>query len=187
MAEKGKIKKLLSCTIECRGMTLVALVGGIGAVVYLGLILGFIFRFINCSFTIFLTVVLIGYVLLLPSWLYLLRKKSKKFERLIAWSILVMFYGIIPCWIFIGGIDCEPPDDADLLLPQSDEPYTDEGNGWTILSNVLSQVEKISNSWMYDGTNTDQRVDAWDLAIDKLFFYANPAASSPDTLPYRPG
>ena len=32
MVEKGKIKKLLSCNIECRGMTLVALVGGIVAV-----------------------------------------------------------------------------------------------------------------------------------------------------------
>ena len=102
MAEKGKIKKLLSCTIECRGMTLVALVGGIGAVVYLDFILGFISR------------LLIGYGLLVLLCLYLLRKKSKKFERFVAWSILVMFYGIIPCWIFIGGIDCEPPDDADL-------------------------------------------------------------------------
>ena len=97
-------------------------------------------------------------------------KKKHRIGKWIAWLVLV----IIPCWIFIGGIDCEPPDDADLLLPESDEPYTDEGNGWTILSNVFSQVEKISNSWMYDGTNTDQRVDAWDLAIDKLFFYANP-------------
>ena len=109
MAEKGKIKKLLSCTIECRGMTLVALVGGIGAVVYLDFILGFISR------------LLIGYGLLVLLCLYLLRKTSKKYEKLIAWSVLVVFCGIIPCWIFIGGIDCEPPDDADLLLPKQGE------------------------------------------------------------------
>lgn len=104
-------------------------------------------------------------------------KKKHRISKRMAWSALVTFFGVIPCWIFVGGIDCAPPDDSDLLLPQSDEPYTDEENGWTILSNVLSQVEKISNSWMYDGTNTDQRVDAWNLANGKLCFYANPESS----------
>ena len=125
--------------------------------------------------------------------LYLLRKKSKKFERFIAWSILVMFCGIIPCWIFIGGIDCEPPDDADLLLPQSDEPYTDEGNGWTILSNVLSRVEAIEEghdsndsaytlaknvlSWYVDPTNQTKAVENLDGATAFLSCFTNSKSS----------
>ena len=163
MAEKGKVEKLVLRTIEW-----------LSVVASLGFIFGYFFFSRYLSMTVVLTYLLIVYGSLLPLCLDQLRKPSKKSKKLIAWSMLVMFYGIIPCWIFIGGIDCEPPDDSDLLLPQSGEPYTDEENGWTILSNVLSQVEKISNSWMYDGTNTDQRVDAWNLANGKLCFYANP-------------
>ena len=101
-------------------------------------------------------------------------KKKHRIGKRIAWTVLVIVFGVIPCWIFIGGIDCEPPDDADLLLP-SDEPYTDEGNGWTILSNVLSQVGKIEvASWMGEGTNKDPRVEAWNLDCGELLFYANP-------------
>ena len=80
-------------------------------------------------------------------------KKKHRIGKWIAWLVLV----IIPCWIFIGGIDCEPPDDADLLLPQSDEPYTEEGNGWIILSNVLSRAEKIGDSWMYENAWSARR------------------------------
>jgi len=93
-------------------------------------------------------------------------EKGKKKHRIGKW-IACLVLVIIPCWIFVGGIDCEPPDDSDLLLPQSDEPYTDEGNGWTILSNVLSRVEAIEEE-------PDSIYVAFTSVKEKLAWYVNP-------------
>ena len=92
MFEKGKIDKLLSRTIE-RGITVVG-----------WLSVSFIFvcfffpRYL--SMTVAPTYLLIVYGSLLPWCLYELRKTPKKSKRLIAWLMLVMFYGVIPCWIW---------------------------------------------------------------------------------------
>ena len=67
-------------------------------------------------------------------------KKKHRISKWMAWSALVTFFGVIPGWIFVGGIDCAPPDDADLIIPLGDKPFERDGNGWVMLSNVLSQV-----------------------------------------------
>ena len=69
-------------------------------------------------------------------------KKKHRISKWMAWSALVTFFGVTPGWIFIGGIDCAPPDDADLIIPLGDKPFESDGNGWVMLSNVLSQVDE---------------------------------------------
>lgn len=59
----------------------------------------------------------------------------------IARIALIVVCGVIPCWVFIGGIDCAPPDDADLIIPLCDKPFERDGNGWVMLTNVLAQVD----------------------------------------------
>ena len=179
MSEKGKIEKLVLRTIEW-----------LSVIASLGLYF-FFSRYL--SMTVTLAYLLLVYGSLLPLCLDQLRKPSKKSRKLIAWLMLFMFYGIVPSWIFIGGIDCEPPDDADLLLPESDEPYTDEGNGWTILSNVLSRVEAIEEghdsndsaytltkdvlSWYVDPTNQTKAVENLDGATAFLSCFTNSKSS----------
>lgn len=68
-------------------------------------------------------------------------KKKHRISKRMAWSALVTFFGVIPGWIFIGGIDCAPPDDADLIIPLGDKPFESDGNGWVMLTNVLAQVD----------------------------------------------
>ena len=95
------------------------------------------------------------------------RMKNEKIANWIACTMAIMFFG----WIGVGGIDCEPPDDADLMLPQSAEPYTSEGNGWVMLSNVLSQVESLGDE--YD-TNRNSRSYMFGSARDRLLWYVDP-------------
>jgi len=87
-----------------------------------------------------LAYLLLVYGSLLPLCLHHLRKPSKKSRKLIAWSMLVVLYGVIPFWIFIGGIDCAPPDDADLIIPLRDKPFEGDGNGWVMLTNAFEQL-----------------------------------------------
>ena len=67
--------------------------------------------------------------------------KKHRISKWMAWSALVTFFGVIPGWIFIGGIDCAPPDDADLIIPLCDKSFERDGNGWVMLTNVLAQVD----------------------------------------------
>lgn len=55
---------------------------------------------------------------------------------------VVSVIAAIPIWMWIGGFDCNPPKDDDLLLPEYAMPYTSEDNGWAILSNVLCRLER---------------------------------------------
>ena len=59
-------------------------------------------------------------------------KKKHRISKWMAWSALVTFFGVIPGWIFIGGIDCAPPDDADLIISLGDKPFEHDGNGWVM-------------------------------------------------------
>ena len=89
--------------------------------------------------------------------------KNTKIANWIACTMAIMFFG----WIGVGGIDCDPPDDADLMLPQSNIPYTSEGNGWVLLSNVLSRVEVLENE-------TNLHSKAFATVKDNLLWYVDP-------------
>ena len=66
--------------------------------------------------------------------------KHLTWKRIVRIALIVVC-GVIPGWILVGGIDCAPPDDADLIIPLCDKPFERDGNGWVMLSNVLSQVD----------------------------------------------
>ena len=156
MSEKAPKKNLLENVIVGGVIPLVVIFSFIGG-------LRFPIRLppIGYWFILFLGILLLGLTL------YLSYTKDRKGTKKIVWSLVFTCFVILPCWIIIGGIDCKTPDDADLLLPQSDETYTEEENGWTILSNVLSRVEAIE-----DGLDSSYK--AFTLAKDKLLRYVDP-------------
>ena len=81
---------------------------------------------------------------------------SAKWKHLTWKQIAMMVLIVISGWILIGGIDCAPPDDSDLIIPLRDKPFEGDGNGWAMLSNVLEQ-----KTVQYGGTmkNPSQRFE----------------------------
>jgi hypothetical protein len=110
--------------------------------------------------------------------------------RVAASVMLALSCGLLFWWfLFAAGNDCNPPDDADLLLTQSEGPYGTEGNGWVALSNALSRVE---GDWLHNeadldsnGVETFLRSNAWlsaeiDGVLSSPTFIPPPVNAMPD-------
>ncbi len=91
---------------------------------------------------------------------------SAKWKHLTWKQIAMMVLIVISGWILIGGIDCAPPDDSDLIIPLRDKPFEGDGNGWAMLSNVLEQETA------YESCDGDGCISLYDR--EALWWYADP-------------
>ena len=110
--------------------------------------------------------VVLGIVPMLLACL-LAKIQAKEFRDRIKWTGVIVLCGVLPCWGVIACFDCNPPDDAELVLPQSDEPYVSDGNGWAMLADVMSRVTALTNC----KTNSYPHGIEFASAKDKLLRY----------------
>lgn len=100
---------------------------------------------------------------------------AAKWKRLKCKRIVVMAVVVVLGWILVGGIDCAPPDDADLIVPLRDKTFVIDGNGWVKLASVLDPAEYEALG-LEDASSEDESDEKQTVLydLDALSLYVDP-------------